>query len=84
MKKQVRKNRRQYKNNGNDLKQVRKMRKTVPKMKMTKKQKNNAKKAGLIERQGMRPNLSPGSHMSLSHNALDANAAASKYQETTQ
>ena len=39
----------------------------------------NAEKIGLIERQGMRPNHSPGSHMSLSHNALDA---ASKYQKT--
>ena len=36
---------------------------------------------GLIERQGKRPNPSPGSHMSLSHNALDADAG--KYQETT-
>ena len=36
---------------------------------------------GLIERQGKRPNPSPGSHMSLSHNALDA--SSSKYQKTT-
>ena len=44
-------------------------------------EKNKARGGGLIERQGMRPNLSRGSHMSLSHNALDA--SSSKYQKTT-
>ena len=58
-----------------------KVRKSMPKnrKRVRRKIETNAEKIGLIERQGMRPNHSPGSHMSLSHNALDA---ASKYQKT--